>query len=122
MSDKYNTLTPEEKEVLINKKTEAPFTGEYDNFFQDGVYVCRQCNTPLYRSESKFDAHCGWPSFDLAINGNVKRIPDSDGVRTEVICNHCGGHLGHIFEGEGFTPQNTRYCINSMSLKFIPKK
>lgn len=122
MDNKYNPLTEEEKRVIIDKQTEVPFSGEYDNFFKDGVYVCRRCNTPLYRSNSKFDAHCGWPSFDEAIPGSVKRIPDPDGIRTEIICNHCGGHLGHVFEGEKLTSKDTRYCVNSLSLKFIPNK
>lgn len=122
MDNKYNPLTEEEKRVIIDKQTEVPFSGEYDNFFKDGVYVCRRCNTLLYRSNSKFDAHCGWPSFDEAIPGSVKRIPDPDGIRTEIICNHCGGHLGHVFEGEKLTSKDTRYCVNSLSLKFIPNK
>lgn len=121
MTTKYNSLTQAEEDVLINKHTEAPFSGEYDDFFQDGIYVCRRCNAHLYNSNSKFDAHCGWPSFDEAIPGAVTRVPDPDGVRTEIICNNCGGHLGHVFEGEKLTPKDTRYCVNSLSLKFIPK-
>jgi methionine-R-sulfoxide reductase len=119
---KLNRLTEKEKEVIINKKTERPFTGEYDNFWEKGTYVCRQCNTPLYKSDAKFDAHCGWPSFDQEIKGAVKHIPDPDGIRTEIICNTCGAHLGHVFEGEGLTSNNTRHCVNSMSLKFIANK
>jgi methionine-R-sulfoxide reductase len=118
---KLNKLTEEEKKVIIDKQTEAPFRGEYDNFFQEGVYVCRQCNTPLYSSSTKFDAHCGWPSFDQELEGAVKRVQDPDGLRTEIICNTCGAHLGHVFDGEGFTSKNTRHCVNSISLKFIPK-
>lgn len=118
---KLNKLTKEEQEVIENKKTEAPFTGEYDDFFAEGTYVCRRCNAPLYISSSKFHSSCGWPSFDQEIAGNVERIPDSEGERTEVVCATCKGHLGHVFLGEGFTPKNTRHCVNSLSLKFIPK-
>lgn len=118
---KLNKLTPEEEEVIVRKGTEAPFTGEYDAFFKKGTYVCRRCETPLYASDSKFHSGCGWPSFDLEIKGAVKRIPDADGIRTEIVCNACGAHLGHVFIGEGFTPKNTRHCVNSVSLKFIPE-
>ena len=119
---KLNTLTPEEQAVILHKATERPFTGEYENNFAKGTYVCKQCDAPLYRSEDKFDAHCGWPSFDDEISGAVKRIPDADGRRTEIVCNNCGAHLGHVFLNEGFTPKNTRFCVNSISLKFIPAK
>ena len=114
-------LTPEQYKVLRQKDTEAPFSGEYDSVFDPGTYTCAACGQKLFTSEQKFDAKCGWPSFYDAIPGSVTFIPDdSHGMsRTEVTCSRCGGHLGHIFEGEGFaTPTDQRYCINSLSLKF----
>jgi methionine-R-sulfoxide reductase len=117
-----NPLTPEEKHVIEDKGTERPFTGEYDEFWGEGVYVCRRCNSPLYTSESKFDAHCGWPAFDQEIPGKVKRVPDQDGSRIEIECAACGAHLGHVFTGEGFTKTDTRHCVNSLSMRFLSKR
>ena len=114
-----NTLTDAEKYVILEKGTEVPFTGALLNEYTAGTYICRQCNTPLYMSETKFDGHCGWPSFDDEIPGAVSRHPDPDGMRTEISCAHCGGHLGHVFEGEYFTPKNVRHCVNSVSLRFV---
>jgi methionine-R-sulfoxide reductase len=117
---KYNPLSPEESFVIERKGTEIPFSGEYDDFYASGTYACRRCNTALYHSIHKFDAHCGWPAFDKEIEGSVTRISDPDGMRTEIVCDTCKGHLGHVFVGEGFTESNTRHCVNSLSLKFIP--
>ena len=119
-NDNYNSLNAEERYVIEHKGTERPFTGEYDDFYEEGRYVCRKCNAELYRSVDKFDAHCGWPAFDKEVEGAVTRLPDPDGHRTEVECANCGGHLGHVFIGEGFTPTNARHCINSISMKFVP--
>ena len=118
----YNTLTPEEEYVILRKGTERPFGAEYEEFQGQGAgtYVCRQCNNPLYSTDSKFDSHCGWPSFDDEIDGAVKHVPDADGRRVEIVCNNCGGHLGHVFKGERMTEKNTRHCVNYTSIKFIP--
>ena len=118
MNDK---LTPEEKDVIVNKKTERPFSGDYDNFYKDGVYYCKRCGAKLYDSNSKFDAGCGWPSFDDEVEGAVNRVPDEDGQRTEIICSNCGAHLGHVFTGEHYTKTDTRHCVNSLSMRFVPR-
>lgn len=119
---KYNNLTDEEKRVIEHKGTESPFSGSLLNNKVPGVYICKKCDSPLYKSTSKFDSGCGWPSFDDEIDGKVTRIPDKDGRRTEIVCTNCGGHLGHVFLGEGFTVKNTRHCVNSISMKFIPNE
>jgi len=115
----WNKLTKEEERVIVNKGTEYPGTGKYDKFFEKGTYICKRCNAPLYRSDSKFDAHCGWPAFDDEIKGAVKRIPDADGSRTEIVCANCDAHLGHVFTGEFLTAKNTRHCVNSVSMSFV---
>ena len=118
-SPRYNDLTEAEARVILHKGTERSFTGEFTDWKQSGTFLCRQCNAPLYRSTDKFDSHCGWPSFDDEIAGAVLRHRDADGRRIEIVCANCGGHLGHIFEGERFTPKNTRHCVNSISMQFV---
>lgn len=118
----YKRLTKAEEDVIVQKGTEAPFTGQYYDFWERGTFVCRRCGAPLYRSENKFDAGCGWPSFDAEIPGAVQHKPDPDGVRTEIACAQCGAHLGHVFGGERFTHTNVRHCVNSISMRFVPDK
>ena len=117
---KHNELNAMERYVIEHKGTEPPFSGEYDDFYEAGTYVCRRCDAELYRSEDKFDAHCGWPAFDDEVAGAVRRLPDPDGFRTEIECVSCGGHLGHVFMGERLTAKNTRHCVNSLSMRFVP--
>jgi peptide-methionine (R)-S-oxide reductase len=117
----YNNLTPEEKRIIEDKETEVPFTGKYNNFYEDGTFICRRCNIPLFSSKAKFDSGCGWPAFDEYFPNAVKQLPDPDGQRTEIECANCGAHLGHVFEGEHFTSKDTRHCVNSLSICFIPK-
>jgi methionine-R-sulfoxide reductase len=116
---KWNALSPEEAFIIESKGTERPFTGEYDNFYESGIFSCRRCDAKLYRSTDKFDAHCGWPAFDNEVPGSVTRLPDPDGHRTEIVCANCDSHLGHVFLGEGFTETSTRHCVNSLSLRFV---
>jgi methionine-R-sulfoxide reductase len=118
---KLNELSNKEKSIILNKHTEPPYSGKYNDFFKEGIYVCKQCEQPLFTSEAKFKSGCGWPSFDDTFENAVERIPDPDGFRTEIVCSNCGGHLGHVFEGEGYTKKNTRHCVNSLSIKFVEK-
>lgn len=119
---RYSTLTPEEERIIIDKGTELPFTGELLNENRRGIFVCKRCEAPLYRSTDKFYSTCGWPSFDDEIRGAVTRQLDDDGYRQEIVCTKCGAHLGHVFEGEYLTPKNVRHCVNSISMKFVPTK
>ena len=116
----YNALNQEELYIIESKGTERPFTGEYDDFYETGTYICRRCNSELYRSDDKFDARCGWPAFDQEIEGSVNHLPDPDGMRIEIECANCRGHLGHVFMGERLTATNARHCVNSLSMKFVP--
>lgn len=117
----YNKLTAQEEDIILDKATEPPFTGKYDDFYENGTFICKRCNSPLFSSQAKFDASCGWPAFDENYPDAVKRIPDADGKRVEIQCSNCEAHLGHVFENEQITEKNTRHCVNSLSISFIPK-
>ena len=121
-SQQQRKLSAEEEQIIVYKDTEMPFTGKYNTFWGKGTYICKRCGAKLYRSEHKFEADCGWPSFDEEIPGAVKRLPDPDGIRVEIECANCGAHLGHVFTGEHLTQRNTRHCVNSLSMEFIPDK
>ena len=118
----FRKLEPFETYVIEQKGTEAPFSGEFWDHKEEGVYRCKKCDASLFESSAKFDSGTGWPSFDEAIEGALKEVPDKDGMRVEIVCANCGGHLGHVFRGEGFTPKMTRHCVNSVSLTFEPKE
>ncbi|MDC1243950.1 methionine-R-sulfoxide reductase [Crocinitomicaceae bacterium] len=115
----WNNLSKQEAHVILDKGTEMPFTGEYNNFKEEGVFICRQCEQVLYKTNDKFDSGCGWPSFDDEMPDSIKRITDADGRRVEILCSNCDGHLGHVFKGEQLTSKNVRHCVNSVSIKFI---
>lgn len=117
----FNKLSKQEEDIIINKATEPPYSGAYDNFYSKGIYICKRCNNRLFSYEAKFKSNCGWPSFDDCFENSILEVQDKDGYRTEILCANCKGHLGHVFRGEGFTNKDTRHCVNSLSIKFIPQ-